>query len=71
MGNKCGAHTIPYIKNKNSKSNIAHEATTSKISEEQLYYCHQRGSKSRRGSQINCKWILQRSFTTACQWNLL
>ena len=36
MGNKCGAHTIPYIKNKNSSSNIEHEATTSKISEEQL-----------------------------------
>ena len=36
MGNKCGAHTVPYIKNKNSESTIAHEATTSKISEEQL-----------------------------------
>ncbi len=43
MGNKCGAHTIPYIKNKNSTSNIEHEATTSKISDEQLYYCNQRG----------------------------
>ena len=31
MGNKCGAHTVPYIKNKNSDSNIAHEATTSKL----------------------------------------
>ena len=46
MGNKCGAHTIPYIKNKNSDSTIAHEATTSKISEEQLYYCQQRGLNS-------------------------
>ena len=36
MGNKCGAHTIPYIKNKNSSS-IEHEATTSKINEEQLF----------------------------------
>ena len=43
MGNKCGAHTVPYIKNRNSDSNIEHEATTSKISEEQLYYCQQRG----------------------------
>jgi len=43
MGNKCGAHTVPYIKNKNFDSNIAHEATTSKISEEQLHYCQQRG----------------------------
>ena len=43
MGNKCGAHTIPYIKNKNSSSIIEHEATTSKISEDQLFYCRQRG----------------------------
>ena len=40
MGNKCGAHTVPYIKNKNFESNIAHEATTSKISDEQLHYCN-------------------------------
>ena len=43
MGNKCGAHTVPYIKNKNSTSTIEHEATTSKINEDQLFYCNQRG----------------------------
>ena len=43
MGNKCGAHTVPYIKNKNSSSTIEHEATTSKINEDQLFYCNQRG----------------------------
>jgi len=43
MGNKCGAHTVPYIENKNSLSSVEHEATTSKISEEQLFYCNQRG----------------------------
>ncbi len=43
MGNKCGAHTVPYIKNKNSSSTVEHEATTSKINEEQLFYCNQRG----------------------------
>ena len=43
MGNKCGAHTVPYIKNKNSTSTVEHEATTSKISEDQLFYCNQRG----------------------------
>ncbi len=63
MGNKCGAHTIPYIKNKNSESNIAHEATTSKISEEQLYYCNQRGLKQEEaiGLIVNgfCKEVLQ------------
>ena len=43
MGNKCGAHTVPYIKNKNSSSTVEHEATTSKINEDQLFYCNQRG----------------------------
>ena len=42
MGNKCGAHTIPYIKNNNATSTIEHEATTTKINEEQLYYCNQK-----------------------------
>ena len=43
IGNKCGAHTYPYIENKSNSSQIEHEATTSKISEEQLFYCKQRG----------------------------
>jgi len=63
MGNTCGAHTIPYIKNKNSSSNIAHEATTSKISDEQLYYCNQRGLNQEEavGLIVNgfCKEVLQ------------
>ena len=43
IGNTCGAHTIPYITSKNPSANIEHEATTSKISEEQLFYCLSRG----------------------------
>jgi len=43
MGDKCGAHTFPYIEAKNSTAKIEHEATTSKISDEQLFYCLQRG----------------------------
>ncbi len=43
IGNDCGAHTVPYINVRNELSDVAHEATTSKISEEQLYYCRQRG----------------------------
>jgi len=43
MGDQCGAHTWPYIKAENSSSIIEHEATTSKISEDQLFYCQQRG----------------------------
>ena len=43
IGHECGAHTYPYIEDKNSSAQIEHEATTSKISEDQLFYCMQRG----------------------------
>lgn len=43
MGNECGAHTFPYIQSKNKTAQIEHEATTSKIGEDQLFYCNQRG----------------------------
>ncbi len=43
IGNKCGANTIPYIENRNKTAQIEHEATTSKISEDNLFYCRQRG----------------------------
>lgn len=43
IGDKCGAHTFPYAEVHNSSSIIEHEATTSKISEDQLFYCQQRG----------------------------
>ncbi|HEX9248760.1 MAG TPA: Fe-S cluster assembly protein SufB, partial [Gemmatimonadaceae bacterium] len=43
IGNKCGAHTFPYIEVKNSSSSVEHEATTSKIGEDQIFYCNQRG----------------------------
>jgi len=43
IGGKCGAHTVPYIEAKNSSAVFEHEATTSKISEEMLFYCRQRG----------------------------
>ena len=43
MGNDCGAHTFPYIEVKNNSAKIEHEATTSKIGEDQIFYCNQRG----------------------------
>jgi Fe-S cluster assembly protein SufB len=43
IGNQCGAHTFPYIEVKNTSSSIEHEATTSKIGEDQIFYCNQRG----------------------------
>ena len=63
MGNKCGAHTIPYIENNNSSSNTEHEATTSKINEEQLFYCNQRGLNQEEAVSLIvngfCKEVLQ------------
>ncbi|MDJ1471404.1 Fe-S cluster assembly protein SufB [Cytophagaceae bacterium DM2B3-1] len=43
MGDKCGAHTFPYIEVKNPTARVEHEATTSKIGEDQIFYCNQRG----------------------------
>jgi len=43
IGDKCGAHTVPYIEAKNSAVTFEHEATTSKISDDQLFYCKSRG----------------------------
>lgn len=46
IGDKCGAHTFPYLEIKNKNSKVEHEATTSKIGEDLLFYCNQRGLKS-------------------------
>ena len=43
IGDQCGAHTFPYIEVKNTTSSVEHEATTSKIGEDQIFYCNQRG----------------------------
>jgi len=43
MGNQCGAHTFPYIEVNNQTAHVEHEATTSKIGEDQIFYCNQRG----------------------------
>ena len=45
LGDKCGAHTFPYIESQNQSAVVEHEATTSKIGEDQLFYCRQRGIK--------------------------
>jgi Fe-S cluster assembly protein SufB len=43
IGDRCGAHTFPYIDVRNSTGQVEHEATTSKIGEDQIFYCNQRG----------------------------
>ena len=63
VGNQCGAHTIPYIDSKNNSSIIEHEASTSKINEEQLFYCKQRGLNHEEAVSLIvngfCKQVLQ------------
>src|SRR5271165_953660 len=52
IGEHCGAHTVPYIEAKNSKAVFEHEATTSKISEEMLFYCRQRGLSAEEATAL-------------------
>ena len=63
VGNQCGAHTVPYIDSKNKSSIIEHEASTSKINEDQLYYCRQRGISHEDAVSLIvsgfCKQVLQ------------
>jgi Fe-S cluster assembly protein SufB len=63
VGNQCGAHTIPYIDSKNNSAIVEHEASTSKINEDQLYYCRQRGISHEDAVSLIvngfCKQVLQ------------
>jgi Fe-S cluster assembly protein SufB len=52
IGHECGAHTVPYIEAKNSSSVFEHEATTSKISEDMLFYCQQRGISAEEATAL-------------------
>jgi Fe-S cluster assembly protein SufB len=63
IGDKCGAHTVPYIESKNRTARVEHEATTAKISEDQLFYCRSRGlgEEDAVGLIVNgfCKEVLK------------
>jgi Fe-S cluster assembly protein SufB len=63
IGDQCGAHTVPYVEVQNSTAHLEHEAFTSKVSEEQLFYCRQRGMSSEDANSliINgfCKEVFQ------------
>ena len=52
MGDKCGAHTFPYIEVKNGTAIVEHEATTSKIGEDQIFYCNQRGIETEKAISL-------------------
>jgi Fe-S cluster assembly protein SufB len=43
IGDKCGAHTVPYLEVRNPTARVEHEATTSRVSDDQIFYCQQRG----------------------------
>jgi len=64
IGDTCGAHTVPYIENRNHTAQVEHEATTSKISDDQLFYCRQRGLGSEEAVSLIvngfCKEVLQK-----------
>ena len=63
IGDRCGAHTVPYIESRQPTARIEHEATTSKISEDQLFYCQQRGLSTEESMALIvngfCKEVLQ------------
>ena len=64
VGNTCSAHTVPLTENNCNSSSIEHEATTSKISDEQLFYCMQRGLDAEQAQSLIvngfCKEVLQK-----------
>ena len=63
IGNQCGAHTVPYVESKNPSALLEHEATTSRLSEDQLFYCQQRGLSEEEAVALLvngfCKEVLQ------------
>ncbi|GGL65304.1 Fe-S cluster assembly protein SufB [Wenxinia marina] len=63
IGSECGAHTVPYIEVKNNSSRVEHEATTSKVDDDQLFYCRQRGMDEEEAVALVvngfCKEVLQ------------
>ena len=63
IGDACGSHTVPYIENRNKTARLEHEATTSKISDEQLFYCLQRGIGAEEAVSLIvngfCKEVMQ------------
>lgn len=63
IGDRCGAHTVPYIEVKNNSSRVEHEATTSKVDDDQMFYCRQRGMDEEEAVALVvngfCKDVLQ------------
>ena len=62
MENNCGAHTFPYIEAKNPTAQIEHEATTSKIGEDQIFYCNQRGIDTEKAISLIVNGFCQKGL---------
>ena len=69
MGDKCGSHTFPYIEVKNNSSKVEHEATASKIGEDQIFYCNQRGIGTEEAIALIVNGYCKDQRTN-CQWSL-
>ena len=69
LGDKCGAHTFPYLEVMNNSSQVEHEASTSKIGEDQLFYCRQRGISPEDAVTLR-QWFLQAGVSESCRWSL-
>src|SRR5262249_15453747 len=68
MSGKCGAHTFPYVEVKNATATVEHEASTSKISEDQLFYCLARGLSEEDAVNMIVSGSASRS-SRSCPWS--
>ena len=69
IGADCGAHTLPYIEVKNPQAVVEHEASTSRISEEQLFYCLQRGLVAEDAVNLIVSGFCREVLQANCPWN--
>ena len=69
IGDTCGAHTVPYIEVKNNSSRVEHEATTSKVDDDQLFYCRQRGMDEEEAVALVVNGFC-RTCCRRCRWSL-
>jgi len=65
LGDKCGAHTFPYLEVKNTSSQVEHEASTSKIGEDQIFYCRQRGISTEDAVSMIVHGFCKQGFSRA------
>ena len=69
IGDKCGAHTFPYIEVNNSTAQMEHEASTSKIGEDQIFYFQQRGISPEEAVNMIVNGVLQGRSSRSCRWS--